>query len=245
VQEDLLVKARARLASKPETATPNDMLEAMLLARDEDGEPYSEEAVYGNMLTMLLAGEDTTAYGLAWAIHFLCDRPAVLQRMRREATERLGTGAVPESIEQAGPLPYIDAVAEETLRLKSPAPVLPLETVRDLVVGDVFVPKGTAVQVMTRAQALDPRHFDEPLEFRPERWLGETTGTHQPKVNIPFGSGPRICAGRALALLEMRLVLTLLAQTFELERVGSGDDVQELTTFVLRPIGLHVKLRPR
>jgi cytochrome P450 len=245
VQAELLEAARARLAQKARATTEveaSDMLEAMVLARDEDGDAYSDEAIYGNMLTMLLAGEDTTAYALAWAMHFLCERPDVLARMRAEARERLGDNAVPETIESAGPLPFVDAVAEEVLRLKSPAPVLPLEAIKDLVLGDVFVPARTAIQTMTRVPALDERNFHDPMEFRPERWLGETPLPHEPKLNIPFGSGPRICAGRSLARIEMRLVLTLIAQQFELERVGESNEVSELTSFVMRPTGLRVKL---
>lgn len=261
LQSQLVTDARDRLAAREKTrqmaAEPGesqeaevparDMLEAMLLARDENGQPFSEEAIYGNMLTMLLAGEDTTAYALSWAMHFLCERPDVLQKMRSEVDEFLGDSLLVDSLEVATKLRYCEAVAQETLRLKSPAPVAPLENNVDIILGDVFVPKGTFIQVMTRAPALEETKFSEAESFRPERWLDEipAPGVHHPRTSIPFGSGPRICPGRSLALLEMRMVLALLARNFEITRVGAVEDVRETTSFVLTPVGVRVKLSPR
>lgn len=249
LQFELLANARTRVAERQASGEvqPDDMLEAMLLARDEQGQPYSDEAIYGNMLTMLLAGEDTTAFALAWALHFLCERPDVVARMRREVDERLGEHVVPITLEMAKPLPYVDAVGQEVLRLKSPAPAAPLETLEEMILDDVYLPKATAVQVMTRLAQLDEGSFFEPLEFRPERWLADETqtGAHQPRVNVPFGSGPRICPGRSLALLEMRMVLVMLVRNFDIERVGPLSDVQERTAFVLTPVGIKVRLSRR
>jgi cytochrome P450 len=125
-------------------------------------------------------------------------------------------------------------------------PFISLEANEDLVVGDVMVPKGTWIDVMTRLPALDPKHFAEPLLFRPERWLPEQAhATHVGSVSIPFGSGPRICPGRSLALLEMRIVLAMLVRCFDVERVGSPEDVRERSAFTMSPEGLRVRLRQR
>lgn len=248
VQELLVADTRARLAERGESdAEPRDFIEAMLLARDEEGKPFSDEVVYGNMMTMLLAGEDTTAHSLAWIIHHLCERPDVVARMRAEVDAALGGELTPPDFESAQNLPCLDAVANEGMRLKPVAPFLGFEANEDVVIGDVLVPKGTWVDLMTRVPALDPENFSDPLEFRPERWLAERPAgeAHVPGASMPFGSGPRICPGRTLALLEMRVVLATLVRNFDLERVGSAADVHEHFAFTVAPRGLRVRLRPR
>ena len=246
VQEGLVGNARERLAARPPDTEPRDFIEAMLLARDDDGEPFSDEVVYGNMMTMLLAGEDTTAHTLAWAVHLLCDAPQVVARMRSEIDAVLGREPVPTSLESAQDLPYLDAVASETMRLRSVAPLLALEAIEDLVVGDVLVPKGTWIDIAMRAPAISPENFGEPDAFQPERWLEPRPGVaHVPGASLPFGSGPRICPGRTLALVEMRVVLATLLKSFDFERVGAPSDVREHFAFTMAPRGLRVKLRPR
>jgi cytochrome P450 len=116
-----------------------------------------------------------------------------------------------------------------------------------MVVGDVAVPKGTWIHVLLRKPALDEKNFANPREFRPERWLPERPkhDAHAAGVNVPFGSGPRICPGRSLALLEMRVVLAALVKNFDFERVGSPEDVIEHFSFTVSPQGLRVRLRER
>jgi len=248
LQDKLVTETRARLAERAANdAEPRDFLEAMLLARDEHGQPFSDKIIHGNMLTMLLAGEDTTAQSLAWVTHFLCERPDVVARLRDEADAALGTQRTPSDFEATQNLPYFDAVINEAMRLKPVAPFLGLEAVEDLVVGDVEVPTGTWIDVLLRAPALDAAHFADPETFRPERWLAEppTVGAHVGGASLPFGSGPRICPGRSLALLEMRVVLATLVRNFDLERVGSVDDVIEHFSFTVSPVGLRVRLHER
>jgi cytochrome P450/nitrite reductase/ring-hydroxylating ferredoxin subunit len=246
VQELLVADTRARLAERGDAdAEPRDFIEAMLLARDEEGKPFSDEIVYGNMMTMLLAGEDTTAHSLAWIVHHLCERPDVVARMREEVDAALGAELTPPDFESAQDLPCLDAVVSEGMRLKPVAPFLGVEANEDVVIGDVLVPKGTWVDLLTRVPALDPENFSDPLEFRPERWLAERPAgaAHEPGAAMPFGSGPRICPGRSLALLEMRVVLATLVRNFDLERVGSAADVHEHFAFTVAR--LRVRLRPR
>jgi cytochrome P450 len=94
---------------------------------------------------------------------------------------------------------------------------------------------------------VDAKHFAAPDEFRPERWLtdGAAQGAHEPSAHIPFGSGPRICPGRTLALLEMKVVLSMLFSAFEVERVGDADAVDEVFAFTMSPRGVRVHLRAR
>ena len=241
-------EARARLSAQPARAEhPENFLESMIAARDTDGHPYSDAVILGNAMTMLLAGEDTTAYTLAWAVHQLCDAPDVAAELRDEA-DALSREGIAHDIETANQLAFAGAVANETMRLRPVAPVLLFEALHDVVIGDVAAPKGIWVAVLTRSPAVDDRHFADPGTFRPERWLGEARrepGLHDPSAHIPFGSGPRICPGRTLALLEMKVVLSMLFGAFDVERVGDAATVGERFAFTMYPDGMQVRLRPR
>jgi len=242
----VIEQARAGIAADPSRAEkPANFIEAMLSARDAEGRPFSDDVIFGNALTMLLAGEDTTAYTLAWAIHHLCDNPAAVAALRKEADAVLGDARVPVDIEQCGRLSYAGAVANEAMRLRPVAPLASFEPNEDVVVGDVAVPKGTIIVTVARMSTLDPARFDTPLAFTPERWL-EPRGAgkaHDASVHIPFGSGPRICPGRTLALLEMRLLLASVYKNFDVERVGVSADVREHLAFTMMPVGLRARVR--
>jgi len=248
VQQRLVTETRERLTARgSDDVEPRDFVEAMLLARDDEGKPFSDDVVYGNMMTMLLAGEDTTAHTLAWVVHHLCERPDVVARMRAEVDAALGQELTPPDFESAQTFPYLDAVASETMRLRPVAPFLGLEANEDVVIGDVLVPKGSWVDTLTRLPALAAHHFAEPEAFRPERWLDERppSEAHVSAASMPFGSGPRICPGRSLALMEMRIVLATLVRNFDVERVGDADGVREHFAFTMSPRGLRVRLRDR
>lgn len=244
----LVTEARARLESDPaRAATPTNFLEAMLVARDADGKPFDGETIFANAMTMLIAGEDTTAFTLAWCVHHLLDSPADVDRFRTELGRVLGEAHVPEQLETASRLEYADAIANESMRLRPVAPFIFLESITDTVVAGIEVPNGTVVIPLLRPPAVRAESFGDPEVFRPMRWLDEQAraGAHEPGAMQPFGSGPRICPGRTLALVEMRLALATLYQNFEVERVGDGRSVGEQFNFTVCPSELKVRLRQR
>ena len=241
-------EARKRMEAEPARADrPGNFLEAMLSARDERGEPFGADVILGNAIQMLLAGEDTTANTLAWAVHELCDAPEAVKALRAELDETLGGERFPASLDVANRLTFASAVANETMRLRPVAPLLFLEAIEDTRLGDVELPAGTAVFLIMRPAVLDPANFTEPAAFRPERWLpGRPAGeAHEAATLMPFGSGPRICPGRSLALVEMRVVLATLYASFDVERVGPRDEVREELSFTMKPTGLRLRLRTR
>jgi cytochrome P450/nitrite reductase/ring-hydroxylating ferredoxin subunit len=241
-------EARERIEAEPARADrPANFLEAMLAARDERGRPFAAGVILGNAIQMLLAGEDTTANTLAWAVHELCDAPEAVRGLRAELDGALDGERFPASLDVANRLAFASAVANETMRLRPVAPLLFLEAIEDTRLGDVEVPAGTAVFLIMRPAVLDPANFYEPATFRPERWLaGRPAGeAHEAATLMPFGSGPRICPGRSLALVEMRVVLATLYASFDVERVGPRDDVREELSFTMKPTGLRLRLRPR
>jgi cytochrome P450 len=244
----VIEQARAHLAADPARAEePANFVEAMLSARDADGRPFSDAVIFGNALQMLLAGEDTTAYTLAWAMHHLCDNPVATAALRTQVDAVLGDALVPVDLDQCNRLSYATAVANEAMRLRPVAPVFSFEPVRDVVVGGVAVPKGTSILSLVRVATMDAARFDAPGAFVPDRWIeGAASGkAHDASVHVPFGSGPRICPGRSLALVEMRLVLGSVYRSFDMERVGESRDVREILAFTMTPVGLRMRVRRR
>ncbi|RDJ97455.1 cytochrome P450, partial [Cupriavidus lacunae] len=206
---EMIVAARERLAQAPDLAAhPRNFLEAMVAAQAADDAPLSDEELIADSVTMLLAGEDTTANTISWILYFMCIHPDVQRRMQEEAAEVLGTTDVLADIHEASRLVYLDAVVHESLRLKPVAPLLHLESNRDVEIAGFVVPRGTLVLLLTRPNVLRDNSFAAALEFRPERWLESSAAAHHRSGFVPFGSGPRLCPGRSLALLEAKAALS-------------------------------------
>jgi len=243
---EFVADARERLRTDPtRREQPPNLLEAMIAAAEEGRTGIGDDQVSANVLTMLLAGEDTTANTLAWLLHLLHRHPAALARARDEAL-RVADKQGPLAPEDLARLEYIEACLHETMRLKPVAPFVVLEALRDTQIGDLQVPAGTMLWCAMRHDALNAQHFAEPLAFRPERWLGEAAG-HGKRVATPFGAGPRMCPGRYLALTEMKMLLAMVLSRFEIESVSApgSDEAQERMSFTMVPVGLKMRLRAR
>ena len=243
---DLLARTRRRLEADSDHANrPANFLESMAVAVDEHGEPFSDATIMSNLITMLLAGEDTTAFTLAWAIHELCDTPQWRDALRREADDVFCLPDVAADVDAVNRLAVASAVANEALRLRPAAPFSSATANVDTSLGEFFIPKGTTILTLFRPEAVDPTNFVDPLAFKPERWLDAPAGPHSPSAQIPFGSGPRMCPGRSLALLEMKTLLSMMYKSFDVERAGRAEEVTELFGFTMSPAGLRVRLRAR
>ncbi|MFP5392826.1 MAG: cytochrome P450 [Gammaproteobacteria bacterium] len=241
---DLVAQAKARLQADPARATPpRNMLEAMLTAAAQPDSGVTERDVAGNVLTMLLAGEDTTSNSLAWLIYLLHRHPDTLRRARAEVLE-VAPDPAQLTIEQIDRLDFVEACAHEAMRLKPPAAYLPLEALADTVVGDVEVPKGTIVWCVLRRNSVSDAYFRDANSFAPQRWLDEQVNK---KVAMPFGAGPRTCPGRYLALLEIKVAMAMLLARFEIEsvRTAGGGEPEEVMGFVMSPEALEMSLRAR
>ncbi|MBN8492254.1 MAG: cytochrome P450 [Burkholderiales bacterium] len=247
--DGFIAAARQRLHDDPKRrSAPHNLLEAMVAAADEPGSGIDDAQVAGNVLTMLLAGEDTTANTLAWCIWLLHGHPAALARARDEVLAVRAEGG-PVTLEQLARLDYAEACMHETMRLKPVAPQLPLQALKDTVVGDVAVPAGTVVISLLRHDSVDDRFVPDGRAFRPERWLGQdglAPGSAK-RISMPFGAGPRICPGRYLALQEMKMVLLTLLSRFDITFVGTEDgrEPAERLMFAMAPVGLGMRLRLR
>ena len=244
--DGLIGAARAKLAAEPGLAErPSNFVEAMVAARDDEGAAFSDDVIFANLMHLLLAGEDTTANTLSWAVHHLLDDPDRIVPLREEADRMLGAAEAATGVEMASKLDRAAAIANETMRLRPVGPVMGLSAKVETSVGDLVLPAGTGVVLLTRPPAVDPNHFGEPLAFRPERWLGQPVGPHDVSVLIPFGAGPRMCPGRSLAFIEINTLLSMLYKNFEIDRVGDSRAVQEEFGFTMSPVGLKVRMRRR
>ncbi|NRR28907.1 cytochrome P450 [Oxalobacteraceae bacterium] len=245
--EELIAAARARMAAQPERRQrPPNLLEAMIAAADEGGSGVDDIGVAGNVSTMLLAGEDTTANTMTWMLYLLRRHPAALLKAQEEV-RRLAPDVAAFSIEQMDSLDYLDACAQEAMRLKPVAPFIPLEALRDTVVGDVLLPKGGLVWCVLRHDSVDDGKVVRAGAFEPERWLQTGADAVDKKLSTPFGAGVRTCPGRYLAMLEIKIGLAMLLANFDIESVTApdGGEARELMGFVMAPAGMRMRLRRR
>lgn len=248
--DGFIAQARERLRADPtRRAAPGNLLEAMIVAADQGDSGVTDRHVAGNVLTMLLAGEDTTANTLAWMVYLLHRHPQALQRAAEEVL-RVAPDPAAIDYDQIAALDYLEACASETMRLKPVAPFMGLEALRDTTVGDVAVPQGSFVWCVFRHDSVHERYFPDPQAFRPERWLeaGDAPAAASPKrVSMPFGAGPRVCPGRYLALMEIKMAMAVLLSTFEIESVATaqGGEPDETMAFSMGPSGLVMRLRER
>ena len=199
---------------------------------------------------MLLAGEDTTANTLAWMIELLWRNPQTLARATEEVRRALGDASEP-TLEHMARLDYVEACAHETMRLKPVAPILPLQALRDMRVGGVQIRARTVVINLMRRDSVSDTHLPNAAAFEPQRWLGAggpgALAGSAKRSSMPFGAGPRICPGRYLALLEMKMAIAQLLGNFDIESVdtASGQGAREHLSFTMAPVGLRMRLRLR
>jgi len=242
----LIADARRRLADDPGLAQrPGNYIEA-LVAQSEGG-GFSDEDVTGNVMTLMLAGEETTARALAWLIHFMCERADLRDTLRAESDAVLGDAPLLHDFAAHPRMVRIEGAAHEAMRLKPAAPVLRLEALHDTVLGDVEVPARTPVFLLTRHASIREQAATGAAAFDLERWIkadGTALDATAAKAFFPFGAGPRFCPGRFLALLEIKGVVSMLCRNFELERAGRGP-VEEKLVFTMRPDNLVIRLRRR
>ena len=200
VASDLL-RAEIRRGRQQGTAGRTDVLAMMLDARDEAGEPMSEDDLRDELVTLLAAGHETTATSLSWALRWLLpDR----ERMARLRDEIATAGGDPAKIAR---LEFLDAVVKETLRLEPVVPLVGRVTQQDMRVGSLDLAKGTWVFPSIYLVHQRPSLYPEPKAFRPERFLGWKPA---PWEFLPFGGGLRKCVGAAFAIYEMKMVLAAL-----------------------------------
>ncbi len=211
-----------------------DVLSMLLLARDEgDGTGLTDREVRDEVMTLLLAGHETTANALTWTFHELGRHPEVRARLEAEVADVLGDRAV--TVEDLPRLPWTLAVLEEALRLHPPAYTTGREALHDVTIGGHRLAARSILILYIRGIHRRADYFPAPLAFRPERMLPAEKRARPRHHYLPFGAGPRVCIGGHFALLEGQLALATLVQHARIQPLVRHVEPEPLVT--LRPRG--------
>jgi cytochrome P450 len=210
-----------------------DLLSILLQARDADtGEGMDDRQLRDEVMTLMLAGHETTATALAWTWHLLAQNPAVETRLRDELSDVLA--GRPPTAADLQRLPYTRMVLDESMRLYPPAWVISRRAEKDDVIGGYNIPAGSIVLISPYITHRHPDFWENPETFDPERFRDEKTADRPSFAYFPFGGGPRLCIGRDFARVEAQLILATVAQRYRFEAVG-GHPVEPAPWITLRP----------
>jgi cytochrome P450 len=211
----------------------DDLLSLLLRARDEDdGAGMTDKQLRDEAMTLFLAGHETTALVLSWTWFLLAEHPEAEQKLMAEVDAVLA-GRTPTA-DDWPKLKFTEMVALESMRLYPPAYIIGREATVDCEIGGYAVPRGTTVLMSQWVVQRDPRFFEEPEKFRPERWGQERIKSLPKFAYFPFGGGPRVCIGQQFAMMELVLILATIAQKFRF-RMQPGATVTAVASFTLRP----------
>lgn len=233
---DMIARRRA--------ASPGpDLSSALIAARDDDDQAMSDRELRDQLMTLFLAGHETTALTLSWTCGLLAQHPEVERTLARELFEVLGDRR--PSLEDLPRLAYAAAVIKESMRLYPPAWILAREVATPTELGGFELPAGSYVTVSQWVMHRDRRYFRDPLCYRPERWLGDLESTLPRGVYFPFGGGPRACIGARFATMEALITLAAVVRRFRF-RPRRGLRLEPVPSLSLRPkTGIRGTLIPR
>ena len=221
----------------------DDLLSGLLQTQAIGRRAMSDEQLRDEVMTLLLAGHETTAVSLSWTWYLLAQYPEVEKKLWSELRAVLN-GRSPR-VQDLSRLPYTERVVKEAMRLYPPAWAIVRNSLKDSDLGGYRVPAGATVMMSQWVMHRDPRYYDQPEQFNPDRWLeGRAKGASK-FTYFPFGGGPRTCIGASFATMEGVLVLAAIAQSYQV-RVVQDCPVEPLPTITLRPRrGIKVVLTRR
>ncbi|MHC0440174.1 cytochrome P450 [Flavobacterium sp. 3-210] len=219
----------------------NDLLNMLMETRYEDtGESMSMQQLIDEIKVLFIAGHETTANALTFTLHFLGKYPDVQQKVFDEITEI--ESQTDDVIEQLQKMSYINAVLNESMRLYPPAWITDRQNVEDDVVGNFKIKKGTLIGISFFELHRNPKYWENPDEFIPERFLGEQKKQSM-QYFYPFGAGPRMCIGAGFAIYEMCLAISQIVKRYVIE---SNTDTIEFNPLVtLKPVNVEVSFSRR
>ncbi|HXZ05403.1 MAG TPA: cytochrome P450, partial [Ktedonobacteraceae bacterium] len=221
-----------------------DLLSMLLSARDEDtGEGMNDQQIRDELMTMLIAGHETTANALAWTWYLLSQHAEVEQRLYNEIEEVLG-GSIP-TLEHLPKLKYTNMVLEEALRLYPPGGIFGRKAIADDELRGFRIPANSMIIISPYATQHHPDYWPDPERFDPERFTPERSAGRSHFAYFPFSSGPRMCIGSSFAMMEAQLILATIAQRYRLFMVP-GHPVEPQLLVTLRPkYGLQMTIHER
>lgn len=231
-------------ARRREGAQQNDLLDRLIAARDEDSnEGMSEAQMRDEVVTLMLAGHETSATALGWTLYLLAQHPDVEERLAQELDEALhGNPATSADLGQVG---YLKQVVQESMRIYPPVWAIARRSQHDEAFGDYDVPAGSYVGVIPYALHRHPEFWPDPERFDPDRFEPNRNESRHSYSYIPFAAGPRTCIGLGMAMLEIQLVLAQVVQRYRVHLVA-GHPVETLAKVTLKQrYGLPLRLTRR
>jgi cytochrome P450 len=224
-------------------ADQGDLLSMLLAARDEDGSQMTDRQLRDEVMTLFLAGHETTALTLSWAWYLLAQNPEVEKKFHAELDEVLD-GRLP-TVADLPRLKLTEQIAKESMRLYPPAYGVGREAIQEFELGGYRIPARAQLFMFQWVTQRDPRFFAEPNRFHPERWTEEFMSTLPKYAYFPFGGGPRACIGNYFAMMEVVLLLTTIGQRFQFS-LPPGHQVSLMPAMSLRPAeGISVRVTQR
>lgn len=224
---------REVIAARRREPAGADILSLLVAARDEEGAAMTDDELVDELITMLVAGHETTATALSWAVACLLENPATLTRLVAELDgARTAGGSL--DLAAVARLEYLDAVVKESLRLRPVIPDVVRKTKAPVELAGHTIPVGTSLAPCIYLAHRRAESFPEPTRFRPERWLGAKV---DPYTWLPFGGGIRRCLGMAFAIFEMKIVLGEVLTRTRLRLAGPGPVGTVRRTVTLAPAG--------
>lgn len=209
-----------------------DLLSILLRARDEDGGGMTDQQLHDEVMTILLAGHETTANLMTWTWYLLAQHPQQAERLDRELGDVLGDRR--PTVADLRALRYTEAVVLESLRLFPPAWIISRRAIEACELGGYPIPNGAAVIMSQWVMHRDPRYFEQPEQFQPDRWLDGLEDRLPPFAYFPFSGGPRICIGKHFAMMEAVLLLATIRRRAKLT-LAPGHPVVPDPGMTLRP----------
>ncbi len=224
------------IASRREEEEGEDILSILVSARDEDGNPPTDAQLRDQLLTLLIAGHETTATSSTWALYWIHRTEGVLTKLKKELSAL-------SSLEEVMQNKYFDAVCKEVLRLASIAPAIPRLVQKDMTIDGQKISAGTTIMAGLYLTHRREDLYPEPHKFIPERFLEKKYSSYE---FFPFGGGVRRCIGEAFALYEMKIILATILQKFELELTEKKPVGFARRAILLAPSsGIHMLVKKR
>jgi cytochrome P450 len=218
-------------------------LSALLRVQDDDGTRMTQRQLRDEMMTLFFTGHETTALALSWTWYLLAQQPEAADRLSEEVESVVGQRA--PTYEDIPKLRFVDAVVKESLRLYPPAYGVVRQALKDCEIGGYTIPAGATLAMFQWVVHRDPRYFDRPDEFVPDRWADDLAKRLPRCAYFPFGVGPRMCIGNSFANTELALMVAMIARRFQFKLVP-GHPVLLNPSLTLRPRkGIKVILKKR